>query len=154
MAMPSPSRPRLRRRRRRLTRTGTEPPGDSFCNEGRLGVELDVREPEHAVICFVQGRVPLAVSVEGLRAAVGGVGVDLDDELVLGPVEVDLEALYQGVEEGLRELVVTDQLEELLFVARTGFGGRGVKSFNYGGEELAALLASVALDGCSECSFV
>jgi hypothetical protein len=63
-----------------------------------------------------EDRVAFAVPVEGLLAAVRGVGVDLDDELVRGPEGVHLEALDHRVEEGFGEFVVPDQTEELAFL--------------------------------------
>ena len=56
--------------------------------------------------------IALAVTLEGGWHRVVGVAVGLDDQALMGPVEVDGEPFDLGVGDGLREPVVVGELKE------------------------------------------
>jgi hypothetical protein len=54
------------------------------------------REPQHAPSHRLQGRISAAVALERGAGAVGVPAVELDDQAVRRPAEVDLEARVVG----------------------------------------------------------
>jgi hypothetical protein len=63
--------------------------------------------------------IPLPITLERAARRVECVAVDLDDQIVLSPVEVDLEAAYPHVRSRLGQPGSADQLEESSFRFRS-----------------------------------
>src|SRR3954463_3391852 len=71
-----------------------------------------MREPHDTPAGRREGRVPLAVALDRHAGAVVAVAVGLDDEPVLGPAEVDLEAFHHLIHPRPRQILLGDHCDE------------------------------------------
>lgn len=72
--------------------TGRQCPGDSLDYRVGLPGELTPGHPQHAVTRKLEVGIPLAVALERAATRMPGEAVDLDDQALLLPQEVDLVA--------------------------------------------------------------
>jgi hypothetical protein len=86
----------------------------------RGAVQLAVRDPDDAPARRLQLGVALPVTLERAAGAVEAVAVELDDEPLPRPVEVDLVAVDPAVDDGRRDVVLLDEREEVAFKGRAG----------------------------------
>jgi len=89
----------------------------------RLVGDVVPRGPHDAEPCPLEPCVAVTVTLERDLGGVEGVAVDLDDEAVVGPEEVELEAFHSGVGVGTREVGPADQLEQASRGLGAGEGG-------------------------------
>ncbi len=103
---------------------------------------LRLRRPhDPQAVCCEHGALA-AVVLEGETAGVVADTVEFEHESMLGPVEVDLEAVEAGVDERLGQLGLADQPEHELLAAAAGVCGAG------GCEDRLELLGA-ATTGCA-----
>jgi len=75
-------------------------------------VQVTPGDPDDAPACGLEAAVASAVALEGLTGSVGLEAVELGDQVVLGPGEVDFEGLDDGVDARSWEGVVLEEGEE------------------------------------------
>ena len=84
---------------------------DSRHDRDRLVCQLAVRHAENTKAVCEEDLVAFAVALEGEPMPVGLPAVELDNEALLGPVEIGFVAVDRGIRERSRELGLSDQLE-------------------------------------------
>jgi hypothetical protein len=113
-------------------------------------VQLPPGDPDHAPSGHFEAAVAQAVVLERDAGVVKGAAIELDEEALLRPGAVDLDALDEDVGLGCREARVDEKGEEELLELATGDGQASLCFFNYGSNDWDAGLSGVALDEVAE----
>ena len=88
--------------------------------------ELAIGDAERAYSGREEDLVALSIALEGEAVAAGAPAVELDDEVVLRPVNVGLVAVEGEFVTGLGSCAWVDQVEESSFKQMVGAGEAGI----------------------------